>query len=61
MSDPTPSWKVLSEQMIGTIDRVELLVVRIPFGAPFAISSAVWTAKEALLLRFDGEGLHPQH
>ncbi len=42
----------------ATVDRIELLLVRLPFVAPFAITTAVWTAKEALLLRLEGERRH---
>jgi len=55
--DPTPSWQGLAAETIGAVERIELLLVRLPFVAPFAISSAVWTAKEALLLRLEGEGI----
>lgn len=47
----------LGERSIGAIDRIELRTVRLPFVKPFTISSATWTAKEALLLRIDGEGI----
>ncbi len=43
-------------EVLGRIDRIDELVVRVPFIAPFAISSATWTCKEALLLRVEGEG-----
>jgi O-succinylbenzoate synthase len=55
--DPNPSWQGLAAEPIATVERIELLLVRLPFVAPFAISSAVWTAKEALLLRLEGEGI----
>jgi O-succinylbenzoate synthase len=55
--DPTPSWQGLAAEPIATVERIELLLVRLPFVAPFAISSAVWTTKEALLLRLEGEGV----
>jgi O-succinylbenzoate synthase len=53
----SPSWQGLAGERIGAVDRIELVVVRIPFITPFAISTAEWTAKEALLLRLDGDGL----
>jgi O-succinylbenzoate synthase len=37
------------------MDRIDLLVVRLPFVEPFGTSTAVWAAKEALLLRL-GQG-----
>ncbi|MGA8808175.1 MAG: o-succinylbenzoate synthase [Thermoanaerobaculia bacterium] len=49
--------RALAERSIGAIDQIELLTVRLPFVKPFSISSATWTAKEALLLRVDGDGI----
>jgi O-succinylbenzoate synthase len=43
-------------ETLGRIDRVDEFVVRLPFVAPFSISSATWSCKEALLLRVEGEG-----
>jgi O-succinylbenzoate synthase len=57
MPDQAPSWQGLAGERIPAVEHLELLLVRLPFIAPFAISSAVWTAKEALLLRLDAEGL----
>ncbi len=53
----TRSWHGIAGERIGAVDRIELVVVRIPFITPFAISTAEWTVKEALLLRLDGDGL----
>ncbi len=39
------------QQRIGTIDRIDLAVVRIPFVQPFGTSVQTWSCKEALLLR----------
>lgn len=47
----------LGSHVIGTIDRIELLTVRLPFVAPFSTSTATWTCKEALLLRIDADGV----
>jgi len=47
----------LSEHPIGPIDRIDQLIVRLPFVKPFSISSATWTCKEALLLRIESEGV----
>jgi O-succinylbenzoate synthase len=55
--DTDPSWRGLALERVPEVERVELVLVRLPFVAPFAISSAVWTAKEALLLRLDAEGV----
>ncbi|HEY0593996.1 MAG TPA: o-succinylbenzoate synthase, partial [Thermoanaerobaculia bacterium] len=41
---------------IGTIDRVEEILVRLPFVSPLTVSSATWTCKEAILLRIDAGG-----
>jgi len=38
-------------------DRVDLLLVRLPFVQPFSISSATWTCKEALVLRAEAGGV----
>ena len=57
MDESAPNIRALGERSIGSIDRVELLTVRLPFVKPFTISSATWTAKEALLLRIHGDGV----
>lgn len=44
-------------ESLGRIERIDELVVRVPFVAPFSISSATWSCKEALLLRIEGEGV----
>ena len=53
---PSPAFP-LEHEVVGAVDRVELVTVRLPFVAPFAISTAVWTAKEALLLRLESDGV----
>lgn len=47
----------LSGRVIGPIDRIDQLIVRLPFVKPFSISSATWTCKEALLLRIESQGV----
>ncbi len=47
----------LEDRLVPAVERGELVVVRLPFVAPFAISTAVWTAKEALLLRLEAGGV----
>ncbi len=47
----------LESTPIPAFDRLEELVVRLPFVAPFSISAATWTCKEALLLRVEGNGV----
>ena len=48
--------EALENEVLGKIDLVEARVVRLPFVKPFAISTASWSAKEAILLRIEGEG-----
>ena len=43
--------------VIGPIERIDQLIVRVPFVKPFSTSSATWTCKEALLLRIESEGV----
>jgi O-succinylbenzoate synthase len=57
MDEPGSNIRRIGERSIGAVDRIELLIVRLPFVKPFTISSATWTAKEALLLRIDGGGV----
>jgi len=47
---------LLAEE-VPPIDHADLILVRLPFVRPFAISTAVWTAKDALLLRLESGGL----
>ena len=47
----------VEHERVGTVERVDALTVRLPFVAPFGTSVHVWTVKEALLLRFEAEGL----
>jgi o-succinylbenzoate synthase len=42
---------------VPRVDRADLVLVRLPFVSPFAISTAVWTTKDALLLRLESGGL----
>jgi O-succinylbenzoate synthase len=42
---------------VPPVDHVDLFLVRLPFVSPFAISTAVWTTKDALLLRLTSGGL----
>lgn len=46
----------LEGERVPAIEKAELFLVRVPFLAPFSISSATWTCKEALLLRLEGGG-----
>ena len=47
---------LLAEE-VPPIDHADLFLVRLPFVSPFAISTAVWTTKDALLLRLESGGL----
>jgi len=47
---------LLAEE-VPAVDRVDFVLVRLPFVSPFAISTAVWTAKEALLVRLESGGI----
>lgn len=47
---------LLAEE-VPPVDHVDLFLVRLPFVSPFAISTAVWTTKDALLLRLESGGL----
>jgi o-succinylbenzoate synthase len=44
-------------EAVPSIDRADLVLVRLPFVSPFAISTAVWTTKDALLLRLESGGV----
>ena len=46
----------LEVERIPPVDRVDLLLVKLPFVHPFSISSATWTCKEALVLRVESGG-----
>lgn len=47
----------LLPEEVPPIDGAGLLLVRLPFVSPFAISTAVWTTKDALLLRLESGGV----
>jgi O-succinylbenzoate synthase len=53
----TAALDALLAEGIPPIDHADLVLVKLPFVKPFAISTAVWTAKEALLLRLEAGGL----
>jgi O-succinylbenzoate synthase len=57
MRDAAAKLRVLEAQSIPRIERIEEIMVRLPFVKPFSISAATWTCKEALLLRIDSEGV----
>jgi len=52
---PVPA-TTLDAVSVPPAERVDLLLVRLPFVTPFSISSATWTCKEALLLRVESGG-----
>lgn len=45
------------EEPLGRIEKIELLLVRLPFVAPFGTSVATWSSKEALLVRLEDGGI----
>jgi O-succinylbenzoate synthase len=47
----------LEKETVGRLDRIDLVVVRLPFVAPFGTSVYVWTHKEALLLKVVSDGV----
>ena len=53
---PSPRFD-LEQQTIGAIDHAELLLVRLPFVAPFGTSVQTWATKDALLLRLETGGI----
>ena len=52
----TPSLD-LEAEAIGAVDRAELVLVRLPFVAPFGTSVQTWATKDALLLRLEADGV----
>ncbi len=48
---------LMLERLIPPIDRIDQVMVRLPFVKPFSISTATWTCKEALLLRIESDGV----
>ena len=57
MTDRPYPVAALEKRVFGKLDRVELVVVKLPFVSPFGTSVHVWTHKEALLMRVCSEGL----
>ncbi len=47
----------LEQRVLGPLDHVDLLTVRLPFLSPFGTSIHTWTCKEALLLRVESGGV----
>jgi o-succinylbenzoate synthase len=43
--------------LISTLDRVDLVTVKLPFVTPFGTSVHVWTEKEAMLMRLESGGV----
>jgi len=56
MSPDRISAGAVERETLGAIDRIDEILVRLPFVAPFSISSATWNSKETVLLRVEGEG-----
>ncbi len=55
--DPHPPLEHLESLEIPPLDRIDAIVVRLPFVSPFGTSVHTWTCKEALLLRVDSGGI----
>jgi O-succinylbenzoate synthase len=55
MTEPA-SVKALENLPVPTIDRIDLVTVRLAFVAPFGTSVYTWTDKEALLMRLESGG-----
>jgi o-succinylbenzoate synthase len=51
------SLQALEAEILPRLDRVDLVVVRLPLVHPFGTSVHVWTHKEALLLRVESGGV----
>lgn len=47
----------LREEIIGKIDHLYLILVRLPFVHPFGTSVYTWSNKDALLLKVEAEGI----
>lgn len=60
-ASPSPSAEraplAIERESIPAIDRIELRVVSLPFVKPFGTSTHVWNRKEALLLKFEADGV----
>jgi O-succinylbenzoate synthase len=58
---PASEWTApegkLDAEVVGGVERIEEIVVSLPFVTPFATSAATWTCKEALLLKVEAEGV----
>ncbi len=53
---PSPT-AALEKLSLPKLDRLDLVVVKLPFVAPFGTSVYVWTHKEALLMRLESAGV----
>jgi O-succinylbenzoate synthase len=51
------SLQSLEAELVPRLDRIDLVVVRLPLVHPFGTSVHVWTHKEALLLRVESGGV----
>jgi o-succinylbenzoate synthase len=55
-TSPSPTTH-LEQLTAGKLDHIDLVVVRLPFVAPFGTSVYTWTHKEALLLKLESGGV----
>jgi O-succinylbenzoate synthase len=53
-NQPAAAWM---DEPLNEIEKIDLLLVRLPFIAPFGTSMATWDCKEALLVRLEDKGL----
>ena len=51
------SLSTAEQRLIPPIDRIDLVVVKLPFVHPFGTSVQTWTHKEALLVRLESRGV----
>jgi o-succinylbenzoate synthase len=54
--NPSPTAR-LEQASISKLEHIDLVVVKLPFVAPFGTSVHVWTHKEALLLKLESSGV----
>jgi len=57
MSQSPTGCPAIERETIGAVDHADLLLVRLPFVAPFGTSVQSWATKDALLLRLEGSGV----
>jgi O-succinylbenzoate synthase len=48
---------MVRDSVIGSIDRIDLIIVKLPLAMPFVTGSYTWTSREALLLKISAQGI----